>query len=358
MNGDKPEFKDELSENTQIKLKYSDAEILGVFNHYSNVKIKEIVHKFCDINFRKQMKEQGELYINQLTQLDASGRLIKELCGIDLLQDLTELDISNNDIDNLHDLESLSHLQLLNIENNPVKKDEVDNLENQLKIEIEKPLFVGDLEYEDTLFAAAMVPFWNQQVESITVLSLSNRGLTGVSELAHYSRLITLNLGNNSLFEQDCLDFLYALKSLTDLDLSYNKIDHESDAIANISSLTSLEDLNLNSNKIADISFVTSLRNLTSLYLYDNSIADTAALSDSAKLQILWLNHNSISNINGLANLKALTLLRLDYNQISDLSPLYSLSELKDLWLSGNTDLSFQDINLLQEALPNCIIRF
>ena len=71
----------------------------------------------------------------------------------------------------------------------------------------------------------------------------------------------------------------------------------------------------------------------------------------------LDLYHNEIQDISVLANLTNLTDFDLSYNQIQDISALSNLTNLTSLDLSEN-QINPQDIDWLQQKLPNCEIIF
>lgn len=55
-----------------------------------------------------------------LTKIDLEGKGIKDISGIEYLENLTNLDISNNDIDNIYSLKYLKYLQILNLSKNKI----------------------------------------------------------------------------------------------------------------------------------------------------------------------------------------------------------------------------------------------
>lgn len=103
--------------------------------------------------------------------------------------------------------------------------------------------------------------------------------------------------------------------------------------------------------------YVKAIQNLTSLGLPKNQIQDISALSNLTNLTILDLLDNQIQDISALANLTNLTSLNLSDNPIQDISVLASLIELEYLVLSENP-INSQDIDWLQQKLPNCEIIF
>lgn len=124
-----------------------------------------------------------------------------------------------------------------------------------------------------------------------------------------------------------------------------------------VKAIQNLTNLDLHSNQIQDISALANLTNLTSLGLLNNKIQDISVLANLTNLTKLYLWDNKIQDISVLANLTNLTSLGLSHNQIQDISVLASLIKLEYLDLSRNP-INPQDIEWLQQKLPNCKIIF
>ncbi len=211
--------------------------------------------------------------LSELTHLDASGRNITDLAGLEYATRLTILDLVNNQISDISPLANLTSL--------------------------------------------ATVDLWFNQIVDI-------------SPLANLPSLTTLNLVNHQISD---ISPLAGLTNLTGLWLLDNQISD----ISALAGLTDLIGLGLNRNQISDISALAGLTNLTlGLWLSHNQISDVSALANLTNLAILELADNEISDISPLADLTSLTELYLGSNQISDISPLASLSSLAILELGDN----------------------
>ncbi len=121
--------------------------------------------------------------------------------------------------------------------------------------------------------------------------------------------------------------------------------------------LPTLETLWLSIGSLSNLQFLSTCKNLKSLELSDNSISDISAIVNLNGLTKLYLDRNKITDISPLSNLHQLTLLILNGNNIIDVSPLGKLEQLKNLSLEENP-ISQDDINWLQQRLPNCLIKF
>lgn len=192
---------------------------------------------------------------------------------------------------------------------------------------------------------------------SITSLTMDECGLTDISDVAMFRNLKTLNLRKNNIND---ITPIAQLRGLEDLSLRGNLISD----LRPLSGLTRLNSLGLSENYISDLTPIAGLSGLTELYLHDNNLTDISAISGLTRLQKLQIYNNSISDITPLRNMTMmtdlrannnsiysveavrnmtkLTTLKLNDNNISDISPLYNLTKLKVLTLGTNniSDLS------------------
>jgi Leucine-rich repeat (LRR) protein len=240
---------------------------------------------FSDPNLEQAIREAinkptGDIYdsdLSILTSLNASGKDIHSLTGLEYCTALTSLYLYGNKISNISPLSSLTNLLELYLQNN--------------------------------------------QISDIT-------------PLANLTNLRTLWLGGNPIKGN-----ISPLANLTHLTYLYLYGSQISD-ISPLSNLTDLTVLYLSNNQISDISPLASLTKLTNLSLYDNQVSDITPLANLTKLEILSLYNNQISQIGALSALTELKTLYLDNNHIADIGPLASLNKLElsdvecefDLW--------------------------
>jgi hypothetical protein len=170
---------------------------------------------------------------------------------------------------------------------------------------------------------------YEADVENLTSLYASDRGIVALTGLEHATSLTHLYLDYNHISD---ISPVANLNSLTDLYLGSNQIGD----VSPLGGLTSLTHMDLHSNPLGDISALANLTSLTLLRLDSNHISDISPLANLSSLTDLYLGSNQIGDISRLANLTSLTLLRLDSNQISDISPVANLSGLTDLYLGWN----------------------
>jgi internalin A len=99
---------------------------------------------------------------------------------------------------------------------------------------------------------------------------------------------------------------------------------------------------------------------IQSLILLDKEIDDLQAMRvfiHAENLAHLNLYDNQISNLIPISRLDKLRWLNLGRNQVIDLTPLKGLAQLKNLYIYENPNLSLNQIEELQKALPKCEIR-
>jgi len=138
--------------------------------------------------------------------------------------------------------------------------------------------------------------------------------------------------------------YLSDLESLTNLVASQRGISD----ISGLEYCSDLLDLMLTDNNISDISPISGLTRLESLVITDNNVSDISPLAGLTSLNWLDLVQNNISDISPLAGLTSLDWLPLGGNNISDISPLVmnsGLSEGDFIHLGGNP-LSDESVNV------------
>jgi len=277
--------------------------------------------------------------LKKLITLDASGRGIQDLTGIERCVNLEELFLSRNRISDISPLGQLTKLKRLYLDENEIS--DISSLENLVSLQV---LFLNDNRIRD------IHPLAN--LTDLVILNLNNNQIEDISPLANLNNLLKLYLENNQIRDIDALANLVNLHSL---ELSHNHriinitpltnlsklerlgLSHTSvSSIAPLSNLTELRSLDLVANRVSDLTPLSNLLHLRAVNLSHNLIWDIKPLSFLFDLEWLSLSENLVSDITPLANLKNLSTLLLSQNRISDISPLTNLPKLQSLDLRDN----------------------
>ncbi len=260
----------------------------------------------------------------QISRLDASGRKIARLEGIEYLRQLVVLNLAHNRLQDVSPLRTLRKLRDLDLSKNHLS----------------------------------------------SLKSVGCESLVGL-------RLRRLDLGHNRIAIPSAAggpsdgDLLGRCLSLEELDLADNLVS----SVAPLSGLSRLRLLDLRTNRIADLSPLSGLSSLEELDLGENDVADLSALAGLGKLSYLNLRSNRrIASLEPLKDLTGLkTLIMRDVPAGADLSALRKLKSLRRLNARncgiGDTAVLGElmasgalrddpetgeeaEVNLLQNALP------
>ena len=266
-----------------------------------------------------------------LTRLEALGRRIKNLTGLQYARNLKVLILYTNKILDISALAGLTQLtELILRSNNILDISPLAALKQLTWLEL------GRNNISDLSALAAL--------KQLTWLYLGHNNISDISALAELKQLTYLGLEGNNISD---ISPLTVLKQLKGLDLGFHNSISDISALAELKQLTSLD---LGSNSISDISALAELKQLTKLGLFSNNITDISPLA--ALKQLTWLDIplNTISDVSPLARLKKLTWLRLASNNISDVSPIVGLNLTGTEWDSTGlyieqNPLSYVSIN-------------
>ena len=166
-----------------------------------------------------------------------------------------------------------------------------------------------------------------EEVEQLEQLDLTGRNLSDIACLSQLTHFTSLYLSNNRLSKLQPLSKHRKLLALT-----------------------------LDGNKLEDLSPLAALTELNLLSCDSNQVSDLKPLAQLNHLKYLYLGNNGIARLDPLKELGNLVALDLSANKISDLSPLYGLSKLETIGLFDNANLTLNEIEKLQQALPGCTI--
>jgi len=210
-------------------------------------------------------KPTGDIYesdLEGLTSLDAHGRSIVNLAGLEYCTHLTQLHLYDNQINNISALSGLTNLESVSLGYNPVSDiNALSGLTNLGGLEL------GYCQISDINALSGLANLWK--------LNLESNQISCIDALSSLTSLPGLNLGSNQISDINALSGLISLEYLR---LDSNQISN----VSPLSGLTNLEYLILSSNQISDITALSGLTNLTGLDLWNNQISDIKPLVDNS----------------------------------------------------------------------------
>jgi Leucine-rich repeat (LRR) protein len=186
-------------------------------------------------------KELTDEDMKKVYVLEAKGKGIRDLKGLEKCTNLALINFAKNEISDLTPLKDLKSLQSLDLSNNKITD-------------------IGPL--------AGLV--------GLQFLELSNNEIKNVEPLGKLTKLSALYMANNKVSDITPLGDLTRLSSL---DLAKNEVSD----IKPISNLGGLFTLKLSDNKIEDISPIPKKNNLKMLFLERNKITDLSPLVAAAQ---------------------------------------------------------------------------
>ncbi|MEO2205211.1 stalk domain-containing protein [Paenibacillus pabuli] len=154
-----------------------------------------------------------------------------------------------------------------------------------------------------------------EDLESLTDVPLSGKGIKSLQGLEYAVNVTTLDLSGNQIED---IKPLGKLTKMADLSLTSNQIND----LLPLAGLVNLNTLSISSNKITDLKPLAGLVNLWRLDAANNNIKDLAPLSKLTNLLSLDLSSNQIYDLEPLRNLQRLSYLYLKNNRVWDLEPL------------------------------------
>lgn len=262
--------------------------------------------------------------INRTVQVDAEGKSISDLTGLEYLTNVQRLYLADNNISAVPQISSLTKLTTVDLSGNHITDvTPLDKIVN-----INSPRFGSHGAELVTLNLA------NNRISDVTHLKLDNSTI---------SNLVTLNLSGNAITDVTPLAGLY---NVTSLNLAGNRVtDLRPFARPNPSDipLRSLTNLNLSNNGITDAN---GLQDLTAvnINLAGNHISDSSVFAGKYSGD-LNLDGNQISDITPFKTLirQAPTVggtVTLSHNRLLDVSPLNDIPDVSSVILTD------QDVTL------------
>ena len=244
-----------------------------------------------------------------LTHLDASGRSISHLEGIQSCVDLEWLELGDNEIIDISALSSLTNLRAFGLRDNQIVDISVlSGLHN---------LWLLELGNNQIVDIAPLVN--NARISRGDVVSLGGNPLPRQSGSQNVTDMEALQRrGVNVLFTAA------VVVSFPDpgLEAAIREAIGKPTGVIYDIYLIELTFLDANGRGIANLDGIRHCSDLVKLLLRDSEIVDFSPLSNLANLRWIDLGDSELVDINGLSKLTDLTELWLPDNEIVDISPL------------------------------------
>jgi len=256
-----------------------------------------------------------------LVSLNAAGRGIRDLTGLETAIHLEELNLQNNPISDISPLAGLTQLKGINLRGSSISDlSPLAELVTLKEVRCSGEAIV-DLSPLTGLVNLEGIGAWNTSISDVSPL-------TGLTQLRW------LELEGSPISDFSPFAKLTNLRKL-------KMYGAKTSDLSPLQGLTSLETLTIGISKISDISPLAGLINLEVLGLFGSGrISDISPLASLKNLKVLDLHTNSISDVSPLAGLRNLEELYLHVNNISDISPLDGLRGNIQLVWFGNPGFS------------------
>ncbi|PGZ48229.1 internalin [Bacillus anthracis] len=252
---------------------------------YNGTVIQQIVAAKTDLSVISDQKLRENINKHSLGRTDLNTPITKE----DLLK-VKKLTITDGEKSGIKDLSGLEYME--NLENLTLEKLNLKNID-----------FISKL-------------------KNLKSVNLANNKIENLEPLATLEKVEALNISNNNARN---IKSLFALKSLKRLDASANNINNES--LQGIQQLMNLDSLILNNNNISNLDEISNIPKLFELEIKENKIVDITPLTKAKELRFLDLSDNKIKDITVFSSMLVLFKLKLEGNEIRDIKPIISLSQ-------------------------------
>jgi Leucine-rich repeat (LRR) protein len=317
-------------------------------------KSDKVIRTAAAHSLKKDPNDFGRNDYAKVTSLDLSGKEVSDIRYIGKFKNLKSLRIGDLIIPELETPKWKTALQRLHI--------------IKLKPQEKMVLFIN--------------PNFNHTKQISSLQNISQDNLIDLNPLKKLKNLQFLSLSNtmslknvfDTGFKQSGKIFISRNpESIINPETFVNTIPFKN--INPISSLTSLKSLSLGSTLISDLTPLKDLKNLQSLYLSETDVNDLEPtknlkflttlflsntkienldpISELEKLESLYIGGTQVTSLEPLKSLSNLRELEIDRTKVSDLEPIMGLKNLMDLWMYQCENITDEQVEDLQHALPN-----
>ncbi|KAL0658147.1 hypothetical protein Bca4012_078732 [Brassica carinata] len=280
-----------------------------------------------------------DVSFNEITSLEGLSKASSTLKELYLPPTLTDLDLTVNRLSELDSrIAHLSMLKKLSLRQNLIEDSAVEPLSR-----------------------------WDA-LSDLEELILRDNKLAEVPDISIFSRLLVFDVSFNEITSLEglskassTLKELYLPPTLTDLDLTVNRLSELDSRIAHLSmlkklslrqnliedsavepfsrwdALSDLEELILRDNKLAEVPDISIFSRLLVFDVSFNEITSLEGLSKaSSTLKELYVSKNEVNKIMEIEHLHDLQILELGSNRLWVIVNMESLTKLEELWLGRN----------------------
>ncbi len=233
---------------------------------------------------------------------------------------------------------------------------------------LEKFSNLEELTLRDISFPDKEIPKWMKILSKSGIFDLSNRFNIDLTPIKKLTKLQKLNL---SLSQISDIEPIKGLTNLQELRLSYTKVS----SIEPLTKLSNLQYLDLWETQISNLEPLSGMKKLQELMLTSTKVSNLEPLRGLVNLKILLLMGTQVDNLEPIKDCKNLVCFRFDVTkvsdieplrglnnlqqlyiietQVSDLQPLMGLVNLQTLYIRDCTNITDEQVEDLQKALPN-----
>ena len=276
----------------------------------------------------------------ELTMIDAEGKNIRDLAGLESATNLEELRIPDNQVRDISPIVGLPELRIIGMASNEVvdvpsldllKLEELDlrrnrvfdlsgfvNLPNLRELNLDVNLLTDIEPLAD--------------MTSLTHLSLNSNAIEQIFALSGLTGLVELRLRLNQFISD--ISVLSALTELEVLDIAFNRVSD----LGPMAGLVNLVDLSVGGNDIGHLVPIEGLNGIRHLRVGQNpvSVNEVLALPYAANLRTVGLAGLGIADFSWLTEFADANEILLGRNEIVDLAPLLEHAPLGEVDVIGN----------------------
>ena len=251
-------------------------------------------------------RDRGQIYnwhVFRIEVLDALGRNISDLKGIESLSRLRWLNLEDNRIHDVTPLASLRKLNYLSLRNNGILN--LDDIRFFTIVDLPLQglcLRHNVVRYADESQSRLMDVSLLSHFEDLTFLDLRDNDIADFAAVSNLEKLVELDVSQNPV-QGGRLDFIVGLNQLEILNLRETGLE----SIQEVASLTRLRYLNIHSNpNLESVSPLTGLSNLEELIMRDVPVGSQMTIfSGMGKLARLNLRNCGVQDLTVLGQLMA-----------------------------------------------------